>query len=77
MASAAAMLPLPENPYENKSWKVIVSTAVGFALATTGLFLRLLSRWLCHKRLEANDWLIIAAYVSDGKRGASASLEFC
>lgn len=64
MSSTVAMLPNPANPYENDSYKVVVSTAVGFGIATAGLVLRLISRRLCRKRLEMNDWLIICAYVS-------------
>lgn len=45
------------------SYKIILSTAWGFAIATTGIILRLVSRWLCRKRLETNDYLILAAYI--------------
>ena len=64
MSSALPLLPTPQDPYQDNSYKVVVSTAVGFALATTGVALRLVSRWLCRKQLELNDWLIICAYVS-------------
>lgn len=57
------MLSTPYNPYENRSYKIVISTAVGFSLATSALILRLFCRWLCHKRLELNDFFIIAAYV--------------
>lgn len=48
--------------HENNSWRVIVATAFGFSIATTAIALRLVSRWLCRKRLEANDYLILSAY---------------
>ena len=57
-------LALPAHPFEENSRKIIVAVAVGFALATIGIVLRLFSRWLCKKRLELNDYLILAAYVN-------------
>lgn len=60
--SALQGLP-PPGAGEDTTWKIIVSTAFSFAIATIGLILRLASRWLCRKRLELNDYLIIIAYI--------------
>lgn len=62
MSSALEGLP-PPGAGEYTGWKIVVSTAFSFAIATTGLVLRLASRWLCRKRLEVNDYLIIIAYI--------------
>ena len=50
---------------EDQGYKIILATAFGFAIATVAVLLRLASRWLCRKRLEANDYFILAAYVRE------------
>ncbi|KAL9052773.1 MAG: hypothetical protein Q9162_005193 [Coniocarpon cinnabarinum] len=44
--ASSVVLPLPQDPYEDISWKVKLSTGFSFAIATTALILRLTSRWL-------------------------------
>ena len=59
----AGTLPPPAHPWETQTWKIIVSTAVGFALSALAVLLRLLSRFLSRKQLDWSDWLIVAAFV--------------
>lgn len=59
----AVALALTVDPTEDKSYKVIASTAVAFAIATLSIILRFAARWLCRKRLELNDYLILLAYI--------------
>ncbi|KAL9088805.1 MAG: hypothetical protein Q9159_002916 [Coniocarpon cinnabarinum] len=61
--ASSVVLPLPQDPYEDISWKVKLSTGFSFAIATTALILRLTSRWLSGVSLALTDWLIMLAYV--------------
>ncbi|KAI9717115.1 MAG: hypothetical protein M1828_007448 [Chrysothrix sp. TS-e1954] len=63
MSSTTTQLPASYYSKEDESYKVIISTAVGFALATLAICGRLVSRFLTRKRLEWNDYLILLAYI--------------
>ncbi|KAI9653573.1 MAG: hypothetical protein M1831_005955 [Alyxoria varia] len=51
---------------ESQTWKIVVAIVIGFILATLGIALRLVSRWICKKNLELNDYLILVAYFPFG-----------
>ena len=63
MAAAMAGMPMPDDLYADKSYKLVVTTVVSLVLATIGLVGRFAARTICKKRLELNDYFIILAYV--------------
>ncbi|KAI9653117.1 MAG: hypothetical protein M1831_006201 [Alyxoria varia] len=63
MAAAMAGIPMPDDLYADKSYKLIITAVVAFALATLGLAGRFAARTICKKRLELNDYFIILAYT--------------
>ena len=58
-----AGIQMPANLYEDKSYKLIVTTVVSFVLATFGIIGRFIARAICRKRLELNDYFILLGYL--------------
>ena len=61
--SMMAMDPPVDGLYADHSYKLAVTTAVSLVLATIGILGRFLARIICRKRLESNDYFILAGYV--------------
>ena len=59
------MMPPPiDGLYADHSYKLVVTTAVSFVLATIGIVGRYVARVICRKTLELNDYMIFLGYVS-------------
>ncbi|KAL9082821.1 MAG: hypothetical protein Q9159_006152 [Coniocarpon cinnabarinum] len=58
-----AGMPMPDDLYKDKSYKLVITTVVSFVLATTGIVGRFAARLIVRKRLELNDYLILLGFI--------------